>query len=77
MLRSMGDDRLIWDIETYLYEKRKEFDQKYDYRYSVLMWVFPRLVAEGWLAMEELSDIGEEKVEVFRKLQALREDTEH
>jgi hypothetical protein len=75
MLGAMTEDRMVWKVEDYLSEKRREVDQKYDYRYSVLMWVFPRLVAEGWLKIEELSDIGEEKVEVLRMLTSLGEDT--
>jgi hypothetical protein len=74
LLKNMPDDHSIWTVEDYLSEKRREFVQKYDYRYSVLMWVFPRLIAEGWLKIEELAGIGEEKVEVFRKLESLRKD---
>jgi hypothetical protein len=71
MLQNNPEDRVIWKLEEYLYEKRREIDQKYDYRYSVLMLVFPRLVHEGWLTLDELDGIGEEKTEVFRKLQDL------
>ena len=71
MLKNNAEDRVIWKLEEYLYEKRREIDQKYDYRYSVLMLVFPRLVHEGWLTLDELDGIGEEKVEVFRRLQEL------
>jgi hypothetical protein len=35
------------------------------------MLVFPRLVHEGWLTLDELDGIGEEKIEVFRRLQDL------
>jgi hypothetical protein len=66
MLTSDAEDRVIWKLEEYLYEKRRELDQKYDYRYSMLMLVFPRLVREGWLTLDELDGIGEEKIEVFR-----------
>ena len=47
-------------------------DGKYDYRYSVLMLVFPRLVADGWLKTDELAVIGSEKVDVIERLVALR-----
>ncbi len=39
-----------------------------DYRYSVLMLVFTRLVSEGWLTLEDLSGIGNEKVAVITAL---------
>ena len=47
MLRNSSDDRAIWRLHDYLSEKRREIDQKYDNRYSVLMLVFPRLVSDG------------------------------
>src|SRR6185503_9016601 len=65
LLRNSSDDRVIWRVHDYLEEKRSEIDQKYDYRYSVLMLVFPRLVSEGWLKVDELAGIGTEKVEVI------------
>jgi hypothetical protein len=49
ILQISVDDRAIWSLHDYLSNKRREIDEKYDYRYSVLMWVFPRLVSEGWL----------------------------
>jgi len=73
MLRNSSDDRVIWRLHDYLDEKRREVDQKYDYRYSVLMMVFPRLVSEGWLKLEELAGIGAEKVDVIAKVMSLRE----
>ena len=39
----------IWELHDFLTEKRKEVDEKYDYRYSVLDFVFARLTKEGWL----------------------------
>jgi hypothetical protein len=72
MLRNSPDDRVIWRLNDYLSEKRREIDEKYDYRYSVLMWVFPRLVSEGWLKADELAGIGSEKVDVINKLMSLR-----
>jgi hypothetical protein len=54
LLKNMPDDHSIWTVEDYLSEKRREFVQKYDYRYSRLMWVFPRLIAEGWLRIDKL-----------------------
>jgi hypothetical protein len=72
MLRESPDDRVLWRLHDFLSRKRLEMDEKYDYRYSVLMLVFPRLVAEGWLKTEELAGIGSEKVDVIERLVALR-----
>jgi hypothetical protein len=65
ILQNSREDRAVWQLHDFLSEKRREIDQKYDYRYSVLMWVFSRLVSEGWLTEGELSAIGAEKVEVL------------
>ena len=73
MLHNSSDDRVIWRLHDYLQEKRREIDQKYDYRYSVLMLVFPRLVSESWLNTDEVKGIGVEKVDVINRLMSLRE----
>jgi hypothetical protein len=36
----LSEPKGLWELEDYLCEKRKETDQKYDYRYSVLIHVF-------------------------------------
>ena len=56
----------LWAIHDFLTEKRKETDEKYDYRYSVLLWVFSRLIYEGWARMEELSGLSDEKLESIK-----------
>lgn len=72
ILRNSRDDSTVWRLHEYLSDKRREIDEKYDYRYSVLMLVFVRLVSEGWLTLDDLSDIGSEKVDVIRNLTSLR-----
>jgi hypothetical protein len=52
----------MWRIHDYLTEKRKETDEKYDYRYSVLLWVFGRLISEGWIREEDLAGLSEDKL---------------
>ena len=37
----------LWDLERWLGERRREIDQKYDYRYSVLPTVFAASQASG------------------------------
>ena len=37
MLDNSPEDTVVWRLHDYLTEKRREIDQKYDYRYSVLM----------------------------------------
>jgi hypothetical protein len=68
LLQKSGDESSIWRVHDYLSAKRREVDEKYDYRYSVLTLVFSRLVIEGWLTLDDLSGIGAEKIEMIRKV---------
>lgn len=47
--------------------KARELDQKYDFRYSVLIGVFARLMAEGWLTLEDLAGMDLAKRELIRE----------
>jgi len=57
----------IWALHDYLTKKRKEVDQKYDYRYSQLIFVFALLIRDGWLTESELERLAENKLEHIRK----------
>lgn len=56
----------LWKLERYLTRKRKEIDEKYDYRYSVLLNVFARLICDGFLSEGELAGLGEDKMNHIR-----------
>ena len=56
----------LWDLESYLTQRRKEIDRKYDYRYSQLTHVFGRLLHEGRLREEELRGLQEDKLTSIR-----------
>ncbi len=56
----------LWKIHDYLSEKRKETDEKYDYRYSVLILVFAKLVYEGWIRLEDLEGLSDAKLQKIR-----------
>lgn len=58
----------IWKLHDFLAEKSKEVDEKYDYRYSELHFVFARLIKEGWLEYEDLEGVAEEKIERIKSL---------
>jgi hypothetical protein len=61
LLRDGNDGTEIWAIRDYLNVKAREIDQKYDFRYSVLVSVFARLLAQGWLTMEDLAGLDDAK----------------
>ena len=52
----------IWGLHDFLSEKRKEIDFKYDFRYSVLITVFARLIREGWVDLADLEGLDKEKI---------------
>ena len=56
----------IWALHDFMTRKRKEIDQKYDYRYSQLVCVFARLIREGWLTEDELAGLAENKLAKIR-----------
>ena len=56
----------LWDLESYLTQRRKEIDRKYDYRYSRLTQVFGRLLHESRLSEEELRGLREDKLKPIR-----------
>ncbi|MEA3154231.1 MAG: hypothetical protein QOK44_1820 [Betaproteobacteria bacterium] len=56
----------IWEVYEFLREKSREFEEKYDYRYSVLIWVFRRLMHEAWLTESDLDGLAAEKVALIR-----------
>jgi hypothetical protein len=58
----------LWELESYLTERRKEIDEEFDYRYSVLPLVFARLLREGLLREEELRGLNEDKLYRIRKI---------
>jgi len=53
----------LWDLEFYLTKRRQEINRRYDYRYSVLIFVFAELIRTGQLREEELRGLGEEKID--------------
>ncbi|GAB4152602.1 MAG: hypothetical protein Fur0046_32300 [Cyanobacteria bacterium J069] len=52
----------LWTLHDFLSARRHDLDGKYDYRYSVLIFVFARLVQEGWLQLHELEGLEADKL---------------
>src|SRR5271169_844055 len=65
----------LWDLESYLTQRRKEIDRKYDSRGSRLTDVLGRLLYENRLGEEGLRGLPEEKMKSIRSFaQFLRGD---
>ena len=63
--RRAGDIRQpsdLWELEHYLTERRKHIDRQDDYRYSVLLAVFTKLVQQGRLTEQKLQGLAEKKL---------------
>ena len=67
MAAGINEPSDIWELHDYLTEKRDETDQKYDYRYSVLLSVFGLLMSEGWIKQEDLAGLSDEKLQEIRR----------
>jgi hypothetical protein len=52
----------LWRLHDFLSARRHEFEGKYDYQYSVLLFVFAGLVKEGWLHLNELEGLSKDKL---------------
>jgi len=61
----------LWDLESYLTQRRKEIDRKYDFRGSRLTDVLGRLLYENRVGEEELRGLGEDKLNSIRSLAKL------
>src|ERR1700689_552621 len=56
----------LWDLQEYLTQRRKEIDQKKNYRYSHLSQVFGKLLCETRVSEEELRGFSEDKLKAIR-----------
>jgi hypothetical protein len=68
MIASVKDSADIWHIHDYLTEEREKTDHKYDYRYSILISVFAKLVKEEWLTEADLDGLQGDKIDKIKSL---------
>ncbi len=61
----------LWQIHDFLSEQRKVVDRTFDYRYSVLLSVFGRLLREGLLMEADLAGLKEDKIERIKRWASL------
>ena len=57
-----------WSIADHFSRRRREIDQKYDYRYSQLPVVFGRLLREGRIEEAALAGLSEDKRAVILRI---------
>lgn len=61
----------LWDLESWLTERRREIDRRYDYRYSILPLVFAQLLRDGRLTEDDLHGLRQEKLDLIRRASAI------
>ncbi len=66
----------VWALLDTLQAAAKDIDRVFDYRYSQLDLIFPRLIHDGLLSMEELDGFSAERLESYQRLQGLFFDDE-
>jgi hypothetical protein len=69
--RRAFDLALSKELESWLTERRREIDRRYDYRYSILPLVFAQLLRDGRLTEDDLHGPGQEKLDLIRRASAL------
>ena len=62
----------LWDLERWLTQRRREMERQYDYRYSVLPFVFATLLQQGRLRESDLHGLALEKIELIRHMASQR-----
>ena len=67
-LQSYSGPADLWALHDYISKKRVETDNKYDYRYSMLIFVFARLIKDGYLTIADLQGLSEQKIELIRNI---------
>ena len=67
MLQRSNKPSAVWDILELLSKKQREVERKYDYRYSVLIGVFARLLCEGWIGEVDLAGLSPEKLQLIQQ----------
>ena len=57
----------VWALHAFLNARSRAMSQKYDYRYSRLLWVFHDLIEEQWLSIEDLEGLSTDKIDAIVK----------
>jgi len=77
MVEKASDAPGLWRVHDLLTEERRRTDDLYDYRYSVLITVFARLIKDGRMTEDELAGLSADKLQQIQSLLAFRQDFEN
>jgi hypothetical protein len=58
----------LWQLNDFLSARRFDLDGKYDDRDEEMLFVLAKLMKEGWLTVDDLSGLSEEKLTKMKAL---------
>ena len=58
----------LWAVHDYLTKQQRAIDEKYDYRYSQLIFVFARLLGDKWINEKDLLGLNAEKLQAIQNI---------
>lgn len=58
----------LWRLSDFLLQRRRDIDDLYDYRYSILPAVLAHLIADRWISLSDLNELDAEKQAFIRSL---------
>jgi hypothetical protein len=64
---AIKDASELWDLESWLTERRRQIYRTYDYRYSILPLVLASLLRDGKLTEDDLKGLKQEKLDLICK----------
>jgi len=56
----------LWELENFLFQRHREIAVQFDFRYSVLPFVFADLIRKGRLSKEDLRGLDDDKLDSSR-----------
>ena len=71
MLSRTEDPKEIWKIDDYLRKNRRDMDSKYDYRYSILIVVFGKLMKEGLILDSDIDKLSKDKIDAIKRIASI------
>jgi hypothetical protein len=66
--RGLEEPDDVWKLSDFIVQRRKDIDDTYDFRMSVLPQLLARLLSEKWISTADLKGLDEEKREQIRGL---------
>ena len=62
MINEVSSPEDLWEINSYLSKTLRNIEEKYDFRYSILILVLARLIKDGWIEDNDLIGLDKDKI---------------